>query len=152
MPPRAKTSCCTSRWRRMPHRTAFRCSRPTISRGATAGCASPGEPMCAICPAGMTSMHRSGSSSMRGMSRRLPARRNSPRPSPDDTSAEVDLGLEIGARVGVGERFLETDPSLLVELVERGVEALDALFAGSVDGFLDRHHITLLDQGGDVRG
>src|SRR5215467_6562741 len=152
MPPRAKTSCCMSRWRRKPHRMPFRCSRPTISRDASAGCASPGAPMCAICPAGMRSTRRSGTSSIPGTSRRLPDRRKSPRTKGNacgraaetgPASAEVDLGLEIGARVGVGERFLETDAPLLEKLVERAVEALDALLARGADGFLDRDHVAL---------
>ena len=40
-------------------------------------------------------------------------------------SAEVDLGFEVGARIRVGERFFQLDAVLLVEVVQRDVEALD---------------------------
>src|SRR5439155_1879429 len=66
--------------------------------------------------------------------------------------AEVDLRFEVGARVGVGERLLELHLAALEERVQRLVEALDTALGALVDGFLDRHHVAFLDQGGDVGG
>src|SRR5437588_12773030 len=65
---------------------------------------------------------------------------------------EVDLRFEVGARVGVGERLLELHLAALEERVQRLVEALDTALGALVDGFLDRHHVAFLDQGGDVGG
>src|ERR1700739_1388939 len=68
------------------------------------------------------------------------------------TLAEVDLRLEVGARVGVGERLLELDLAPFEQRIQPLVEALHAALAALVDGFLDRHHVALLDQRSDVGG
>src|SRR6201999_785711 len=65
---------------------------------------------------------------------------------------EVDLRFQVGTGVGGGEGFFELDAAGLEEVAERDVEGLDAAFAAGGDGFLDAHHVALLDELGDVRG
>src|SRR5580700_4490452 len=70
--------------------------------------------------------------------------------SPRSSSTEVDLGLEIGARIGVHQGLIEGDAVLLHEAMQRDVEALHAPLTAGDDGFLDAHDIALLDQLADM--
>src|SRR6185312_6694502 len=66
-------------------------------------------------------------------------------------SPKVDLRLEVRAGVGMRERLLELDALLAIEGVQRRIEALYAALAARDDRLLDRDHIALLDELGDVR-
>src|SRR6202034_1410815 len=71
---------------------------------------------------------------------------------PRSSSTEVDLGLEVGARVGVQQRLIQGYAVLLHEGMQGDIETLHAALAAGDDGLLDAHHVALLDQFADVRG
>src|SRR5665213_3723848 len=70
---------------------------------------------------------------------------------PRSSSTEVDLGLEVGARVGVHQSLIQGHAVLLHEAMQGNIEALHATLTAGDDGFLDAHHIALLDQLADMR-
>src|SRR5262249_42572732 len=65
--------------------------------------------------------------------------------------AEVNLRLEVRARVGVRQGFLELDAVLLVEVVQRDVEALNPALTAGGNRLLDPYHVALLDEFLNVR-
>src|SRR6267154_5165081 len=64
---------------------------------------------------------------------------------------EVDLGLEIGARVGARQGFFQFDAALAHQVVERTVETQHAALGAGADRLLHADQIALLDKRRDVR-
>src|ERR1700674_564215 len=73
------------------------------------------------------------------------------RPSLPRLLTEVDLRLEIGARVGAGQCLFQFDAALAHKIVERAVETQHAAFRAGSDRLFHADHIAFLDEFRDVR-
>src|SRR5574340_1821932 len=69
------------------------------------------------------------------------------RRSPLRGSPKIDLGFQVSARVGVAQRFLETDAIVLVKPVQRLIERLHAGLGTFFHGFADLVDLALEEIG-----